>query len=154
MLAADVLGEFEDAVGFASETTDRCGVVEGVTCDGEAVDAPERRFAALLRRGSRLRADDGLPGEGIDAIDDDPYAYDGDEPVAGMADVLPEFNETDVEGEEHHDHGGKAEEEEEVVEALLAHFLFTVYGLQFTDDLLAKPCVSLQMICWQSHGYR
>ena len=33
--------------------------------------------------------------------------------------MLPKLDEADVEGEEHHDHGGKAEEEEEVVEALL-----------------------------------
>ena len=60
-----------------------------------------------------------MPCEGVDAVDDDPHADDGDKPVAGMTEVVPEFDETDVEGEEHHDHGSEAEEEEEVVEALL-----------------------------------
>ena len=34
MLSADVLREFEDAIGFASEATDGCGIVQGVAGDG------------------------------------------------------------------------------------------------------------------------
>ena len=50
-----------------------------------------------------------------------------------MTDMLPKLDEADVEGEEHHDHSGEAEEEEEVVEALLRHVhLFVVYSLRFT----------------------
>ena len=49
-----------------------------------------------------------------------------------MTDMLPEFDETDIEGEEHDYHGCQAEEEEEVVEALLGHLLcFFVYSLKF-----------------------
>ena len=48
MLAADVLREFEDAIGFASEAADGCGVVEGVARDSQSVDAPERGLAAFL----------------------------------------------------------------------------------------------------------
>ena len=130
MLAADVLRELKDAIGLPSETTDGGGVVEGVAGDGEPEDAPKARLAALLRGGCCLAADDLAPGEGVDAVDDDPDAYNGDEPVAGMTDMLPEFDETDIEGEEHDYHGCQAEEEEEVVEALLGHVSF-VYSLMF-----------------------
>ena len=128
LLVADILGELEDAVGLAAETAHRGGVVQGVAGDGKAVDAPEAQAVGLM---AAAASDDGLPGEGIDAVDDKPHADDGDEPVASMADVLPEFDETHVEGEEHDHHGCQAEEEEEVVEALLGH-IFIVYGLQFT----------------------
>ena len=128
MLTADVLREFQYAVGLAAETTHRGGVVQGIAGDGEAVDAPEAQAVGLM---AAAAADDGLPGEGVDAVDDKPHADDGDEPVASMADVLPELDEAHVEGEEHDHHGCQAEEEEEVVEALLGH-IFIVYGLQFT----------------------
>ena len=51
-----------------------------------------------------------------------------------MTDMLPEFDETDIEGEEHDYHGCQAEEEEEVVEALLGHvsYVIFVYSLRFT----------------------
>ena len=40
-----------------------------------------------------------------------------------MQDMLPQFDETDVEGEKHDHHGCHAEEEENVVETLLGHRL-------------------------------
>ena len=40
-----------------------------------------------------------------------------------MTDMLPELDEADVEGEEHDNHGCNAEEEENVIEALLGHRL-------------------------------
>ncbi len=134
LLAADVLGEFEDAVGLASEAANGGGVVEGIAGDGEAVDAKEGYPFSRPPVSSDLRQDDLAPGEGVDAVDDDPDAYNGDEPVAGMTDMLPEFDETDVEGEEHDYHGCQAEEEEEVVEALLGHvsYVIFVYSLRFT----------------------
>ena len=63
------------------------------------------------------------PCEGIDAVDEDPDAYDGDEPVAGMAEMIPQLDETDIEGEHHHHYGNDTDEEKQVVEAFLCHSL-------------------------------
>ena len=86
MLATDVLRQLEDSIGLATKTTHGGGVVQGVARDGEAIDTPETQVVGLM---TTTAADDGLPREGVDALDDDPHANDGDEPVAGMTDVLP-----------------------------------------------------------------
>ena len=41
MLLVDVLRQFHDAVRFATQSTNRCGIVEGIARDGQSVDAPE-----------------------------------------------------------------------------------------------------------------
>ena len=120
MLATNVLRQFEDAVWLATKTSYWGGVVQGVSGDGEAVNAPETQAVGLV---TTTTADNRLPREGVDAVDDDPNTHDGDEPVARMTDMLPKFDEADVEGEEHHNHGGQAEEEEDIIEALLGHRL-------------------------------
>ena len=118
MLAADIFRQFKDAIWLAAKTAHGGGIVQGIASDRQTIDAPEREVVGLM---TATAADDGLPGEGVDAVDDNPHANDGDEPVASMADVLPKLNETDVESEEHYHHGCEAEEEEDVVEALLRH---------------------------------
>ena len=85
MLLVDILREFHDTVGFATQSANRCGVVQGIARDGQSVDAPETD--GRLR--TNVTFNDGFPSKGIQPVDHNPYAYDRYQPVAGMAQVLP-----------------------------------------------------------------
>ena len=120
MLLAKVIGEHHDAVGLAAKSADRCGIVEGIACDGELEDTPVADTTPLLCSAK----DNGTQGETVKAIDEDPDADDGDKPIAGVTKVLPQLDKADIEGEEHHHHGYDTAEEKEIIEALLGHRLF------------------------------
>ena len=137
MVLLDVLREFDDAVGLAAQSAHRRGVVEGIAGDGQAVD-PEKRHMLVGGLGA---ADDAPPRPGIDAVDDDPHSDDRQQPVAGMADVIPQFDETDVEGEHHHHHHHHAKDEEQVIDALLGplHFDSQFYYLQLALRFINFP---------------
>ena len=111
VLLRDVLAQLHDAVRFSTETTNRSGIVEGITRDGQLVDSPKTDgFIGIC-----ITLDDRHPRESIDAIHHYPDAHDGDEPPTCTADVAPKLNETDVEREEHHHDTNDAEEEEEII---------------------------------------
>ena len=136
MLGADVLRQFHDAVGFATQASNRRSVVQGITRDSQPIDTPE---ADVLVGAGYLAADDGVPRPGVDSIDDEPHADDGYEPVAGVTQVLPQLDKADVEGQQH-DHAGQyADDEEQVVEPLLCpgH-----NGSEFVGHLAAEVLVT------------
>lgn len=85
MVVADVLRQFNDAVGLTAQSANGCGIVECITGDGQSVDTP---VADVLVR-TLHTIDDTLPRPRIDAVDDNPYSHNGDEPVACPADMLP-----------------------------------------------------------------
>ena len=53
------------------------------------------------------------------AIDEEPNAHDGHQPVACVTEMLPEFDEADVKGQQHHHDSSNAKKEEQVVQSLL-----------------------------------
>ena len=115
VLLRDVFAQFHDAIGFAAQTSDRSCIVQRITRDGQFVDAPEADMLVWVG----IAANDAHPSKGVDAIDKNPDAYDGNEPITGAADMSPQFDETDVEGEEHHYDTSDAEDKEEVIPAPL-----------------------------------
>lgn len=122
-LGANVLRQFQYAVGLAAQSAHWCGVVEGIAGDGQPVDAPEEP-AAVRRFCPAIASDDAEPRPGIDGIDDYPDADDGHQPIAGVGDVLPEFDKADVEGEEHDHHRHHADDEKQIVKPLLGPLHF------------------------------
>lgn len=62
---------------------------------------------------------DTLPRQSIDAIDEYPHTDDGYKPIAGMSNMIPQLNETDIECEQHYDHSQHTKQEEQVIYALL-----------------------------------
>ncbi len=108
--------------------------------------------------------DDAAPGQGVKSVDEHPDAYDRHQPVAGAAQMLPQFGETDVEGEEHHHHAHYAGDEEDVVKSLFRHISLLLAGLQgnrslqshsvqFVSNLLAETLVTVFHIhIQQSHA--
>ena len=79
--------------------------------------------------GLTLAANDSLPGECVDAVDEDPDADDGDQPITCVTDVFPQLHEADVEGQQHHHNGNNTEDEEQVIQPLLGplHSAFVSY---------------------------
>ena len=82
MLLTDILRQLQDAIGLATKATNWRGVVKGVTCDCEPVNAPK---ADVLATGLALALYDGEPRPGIDGVNYHPNTNDGNKPVAGMA---------------------------------------------------------------------
>ena len=76
----------------------------------------------------------GLPGQRIQCIDQEPHANNRYQPVAGMAQVLPQFDETDVKRKQHHHHSRHAYDEEQIVESLLS----PGHALQFIGNTLTE----------------
>ena len=72
----------------------------------------------MLSGTTNLATYDGVPRPGIDAVDDNPDADDGNKPVTGMAEMLPQFDEADVEREQHDDAGHHADDKEDIVQLL------------------------------------
>ncbi len=126
MLLRDVLAQLHDAVRFSAKATDRSGIVERIAGDGQLVDSPEAHFLI----GVGIAFDDRHPSQRIDAIDDNPDANDGDEPITCAANVTPKLYETDVERKEHHDDTDNAEDKEEVIPI---YHLF-IYHLPFNSS--------------------
>ena len=84
---------------------------------------------------SVVALDDGAPRHGIESIDEYPYTHYGNEPVACLLQVIPQFGETDVEGEKHHHHAHHTEHKKYVVKRLLCHS----QSLSFSFILLQNP---------------
>ena len=83
---AYILREFHDAIGLSAQSSHGCGVVQGIARDGQPVDAPEADF---LHSVSHVASDDASPSQGVQGIDDEPHSDDGNQPVAGSAEVVP-----------------------------------------------------------------
>ena len=114
MLAVNVFRQFHDAIRFAAKSTNRCGVVQGIARNGESVDSPETD----RHLPSDIPFDGGLPCKGIQGIDENPNAHDGDEPVACVTQMFPQFDETDVERQQHHYNGNDAQYKKQVIQPL------------------------------------
>ena len=116
VLLIDVLRQFQNAIRLTTQSTNRGGVVEGIASNGEAVDTPETDGCWS----TDIALDDGLPCQGVQSINKNPNSNDGDEPVAGMSEMLPQFDKTDIEGEQHDYACCTAKKEEEIVESLFS----------------------------------
>jgi hypothetical protein len=76
----------------------------------------------MLAIGIALRTDNRVPRPSVDAIDQQPDTDNGDEPIAGMTEMLPQFSKADIEGEQHDQAGQYTDDKEQVVELLLSPF--------------------------------
>ena len=109
-LHSDMGCELDYLIGFASEESDGCGVVERKArdCDSQEVEEGDGTGSAASQ--------DDMPRPCIHQVEYAPEGKDGDEPVACLLDVSPELGEADVEGEYHHDDCDDSDEEEYVFE--------------------------------------
>ena len=115
MLVVDILREFHDTVGFTTQSSDGCGIVEGIACDGQAIETPEthRHLSADIPFNGCL------PRKGIEAVDEDPYTDDGYQPITCMTEVIPQLDETHIERQQHHNTCRYSQYKEQVIESLL-----------------------------------
>ena len=118
MLLRDIPREFHDAIGLATKSSDRSGIVEGIACHSKPEDAPEAWqlliFLDIIGT-SHHSAHHFSPRKAVDAIDDNPNAKDGDEPITCVTKMLPQLDETDIEGQHHDYHGNDANDKKEVI---------------------------------------
>ena len=99
--------------------------------------------------------DDGSPCQGVQSVNDEPNPDDGHQPIACVADVLPEFDEADIERQQHHHDSGNAQKEEQIVQSLFSP-LHPVkrWGLQTLSDFLAEVLVTaVDIEIEQSHAH-
>ena len=79
-LVADILRQLHDAVRLTAQTSHGCGIVQGIARNRQTVDTPEAYLlacaCAVELRLPAFAADNRLPGKGVDAIDEEPYAND------------------------------------------------------------------------------
>ena len=80
-----VTTELHDAPRLSSQSAYGGGIVQGVACDGEAEDSPQRHVLVV-----RLcTKNDTIPRQGIDKVYQHPYAEYRKHPVTCTADMLP-----------------------------------------------------------------
>ncbi len=118
MLLRDVSREFHDAIWLAAKSSDGGGIVEGISCYGKSEDAPEAWQLLIFLNiigTSHHSTHHFPPRKAVDAIDDNPNAKDGDEPIACMTQMLPQFDETDIECQHHDNYGNYANDKKEVI---------------------------------------
>ena len=109
VLVAHVFRQFQDAVRLASQSANGGGIVQGIACDGEPIDAPEAHVPVVF---IRVAAYDALPCQCVQPVDNNPDAQNGYEPVACFGKVCPQFGKANVERQNHHYHGSDAKDEE------------------------------------------
>ena len=118
VLVVDVLRQLQDTIWLTTQTSHGSGIVQGVTSNGQPVNTPEADGRLL----ADVSLDDSLPGESVQSVYKQPHPDNGDEPIASMAEMFPQLDETDVKRNEHHHHGNHTEEEKKIVDALLSPF--------------------------------
>ena len=72
----------------------------------------------MLTRTTNLTADNGKPRPRIDTVDNHPYTNDGNKPVTRMAEMIPQFDEADVESKQHDNAGKHTHDKENIVKLL------------------------------------
>ena len=98
--------QLHDLIRLAAQQPHGCGGVQGETRDGDLHQPHETNV-----HGPAL-AQDQPPGQRVHHVEHHPQQQDGQQPIACMAEVLPQHIPAHIERQEHHHDGGEANDEE------------------------------------------